>query len=34
MKTFTSRGDSNPKDAYLIKEDLLFSYAHNVIDKK
>lgn len=33
MKTFTSKGDYNSKNAYLIKEDLLFSYADKVIDK-
>ena len=33
MKTFTSRGDSSSKDAYLIKQDMLFSYADKVISK-
>jgi len=34
MKTFTSRGDFTSKDAYLIKEDMLFSYADKVMSKQ
>jgi hypothetical protein len=34
MKSFTSRGDTSSKDAYLIREDILFSYADKVILKK
>jgi len=34
MKTFTSRGDTSSKDAYLIKEDMLFGYADRVISKQ
>ena len=33
MKTFTACGDTSSKDAYLIKEDMLFSYADKVISK-
>ena len=33
MKSFTSRGDTSSKDAYLIKEDMLFSYADKVVSK-
>lgn len=33
MKTFTSRGDTSSKDAYLIKKKMLFSYAEKTIKK-
>ena len=32
VKTFVGKGDTEPKNAYLIKEDLLFSYAYKIIE--
>jgi len=32
VKTFIGKGDTEPKNAYLIKEDLLFSYAYKIIE--
>jgi len=32
VKTFIGKGDTKPKNAYLIKEDLLFSYAYKIIE--
>ena len=31
VKTFIGKGDTKPKNAYLIKEDLLFSYAYKIV---
>ena len=31
VKTFIGKGDTEPKNAYLIKEDLLFSYAYKIV---
>ena len=34
VKTFVGKGDTEPKNAYLIKEDLLFSYAYKIINNE
>ena len=31
VRTFVGKGDTEPKNAYLIKEDLLFSYAYKIV---
>ena len=33
MKTFTSKGDTASKNAYLVDKDLLFGYAHKIVNK-